>query len=72
MLFSNRIDRRNLQPARYLPCRYIQPASNLPYNKPATCPTEPCHLPTELCNLLNNKPATCPTEPCNLPTEPLT
>lgn len=57
MLFSNRIGRRNQQPARYLPCRYIQPASN---------------LPTETSDLPNNKPATCPTETSNLPTEPLT
>ena len=36
--------RRNLQPARYLPCRYTQPAS---------------HLPTVTSNLPNNNPATC-------------
>ena len=32
MLFSNRIDAETC---------------NLPYNKPATCPTEPSNLPTE-------------------------
>lgn len=37
--------RRNLQPARYQPCRYMQPASHLPNNKPATCPTETSNLP---------------------------
>ena len=43
---------RNLQPARYLPCRYIQPDSDLPttnqppvQKKPATSQAGPSNLP---------------------------
>ena len=63
--------RRNLQPARYLPCRYIQPASNLPNinqrpakQKPATCPSRPLQPAQQ-------NPATCPTETSNLPNRTL-
>ena len=62
--------RRNLQPARYLPCRYTQPASDLPNNKPATCQQKPATCQQQTSDLPNRtlqpsqqKPATCQQNP---------
>ena len=68
MLFSNRIDAETCNlPDTCLADTYSLPAtsqaetfhlpteaSNLPNNKPATCPTELCNLPNRTINLNHN------------------
>ena len=49
MLFSNRIDAEtsNLPDTCLADTYNLTATCNLPNNKPATCPTELCNLPTE-------------------------